>query len=130
METQWARPRADVNRGLRRGAWYRVINVTPHAVILDVNHNTRTVPREGVDIVDRPPQHWSIVPRPRDAVHLPANWGDRYALCPACRNRTAIKGHAAMLRCPRCAGLFQIAWDEVERSFRPREDNRSRRDWR
>ena len=64
METQWARPRADVNRGLRRGAWYRVIALTPQAVVLDVNHNTRTVPREGVDIVDRPPQHWSIVPRP------------------------------------------------------------------
>ena len=57
METQWARPRADANRGLRRGAWYRVIALTPRAVIIDVNHETRTVPREGVEIVDTPPQH-------------------------------------------------------------------------
>ena len=56
------------------------------------------------------------VPRPRDAVRVPDDWGDHYALCPACRNRTVIKGHSATLRCPRCAGLFQIAWDEVERS--------------
>jgi len=116
METQWARPRADANRGLRRGAWYRVIALTPRAVIIDVNHETRTVPREGVEIVDTPPQHWSVVPRPHDAVRVPEDWGDRYALCPACRNRTVIKSHPDTLCCPRCAGVFQIAWDEVERS--------------
>jgi hypothetical protein len=115
-QTQWARPRADVNRGLRRGAWYRVIALTPGEVIVDVNRNVRIVPREGVEIVTTPPQRWSIVWRPPDAVRVPDDWGDRYALCPACRNRTPIKGHSATLRCPRCAGLFQIAWDELERS--------------
>ena len=113
-QTQWARPRADVNRGLRRGAWYRVIVLTPHEVIVDVNHKARIVPREGVEIVGKPPRRWSIVPRPSDAVRVPVDWGDWYALCPTCRNRTAIKGHLDTLRCPRCAGLFQIAWDEVE----------------
>ena len=112
--TQWARPRADVNRGLRRGAWYRVIALTPHAVTIDVNHDVRTVPREGVDIVATPPQRWSVVPRPSDAVRLPVDWGDWYALCPACRNRTPIKGHFDTLRCPRCAGLFHVAWEETE----------------
>ncbi|HEV8263842.1 MAG TPA: hypothetical protein VGQ06_02750 [Gemmatimonadales bacterium] len=115
-QTQWARPRADVNRGLRRGAWYRVITLTPQMIILDVNHNVRAVPREGVDLVATPPQQWSIVPRPRDAVRVPDDWGDRYALCPACRNRTVLKGHPGTLRCPRCAGLFHIGWNEVEPS--------------
>jgi hypothetical protein len=115
-QTQWARPRAGVNRGLRRGAWYRVIVLTPREVIVDVNRHARIVPRDGVEIVASPPRRWSIVPRPRDAVRLPVDWGDWYALCPACRNRTPIKGHPATLRCPRCAGAFQVAWDELERS--------------
>jgi hypothetical protein len=115
-QAQWARPRAGVNRGLRRGAWYRVITLMPHEVIVDVNHSPRSVPREAVDIMVTPPQQWSIVQRPRDAVRVPDDWGDHYALCPACRNRTVIKGHPATLRCPRCAGAFQIAWDELERS--------------
>ena len=113
-QTQWARPRADVNRGLRRGAWYRVIAFTPGEVIVDVNRVARIVPREGVEIVTTPPQRWSIVPRPSDAVRVPLDWGDWYALCPTCRNRTPIKGHSATLRCPRCAGLFQIAWEETD----------------
>ena len=113
-QTQWARPRADVNRGLRRGAWYRVIAFTPGEVIVDVNRVARIVPREGVEIVTRPPQRWSIVPRPSDAVRVPLDWGDWYALCPTCRNRTPIKGHSATLRCPRCAGLFQIDWEETD----------------
>jgi hypothetical protein len=90
--------------------------LTPHTIVVDVNHAARIVPREGVDLIDTPPQHWSVVPRPRDAVRVPKDWGDRYALCPACRNRTVIKGHPATLRCPRCDGVFPITWDEVERS--------------
>jgi uncharacterized C2H2 Zn-finger protein len=90
--------------------------LTPHTIVIDVNHGARIVPREGVEITDSPPRHWSIVPRPRDAIRVPQAWGDRYALCPACRNRTAIKSHPATLHCPRCDGVFQIAWDEVERS--------------
>jgi len=74
----------------------------------------RRAQREGVDIVATPPQRWSIVPRPSDAVRVPLDWGDWYALCPTCRNRTPIKGHSATLRCPRCAGLFQIAWEETD----------------
>jgi hypothetical protein len=130
VHTQWARPPADVNRGLRRGAWYRVIDVTPQAVIVDVNHIAHVLPREGVDIVATPPRYWSIVPRPADAVRVPDDWGDHYALCPACRNRTVIKSRAAMLRCPRCAGAFRIDWGELERSLGPRQYDRSERDWR
>ena len=128
---QWARPRADVNRGLRRGAWYRVIALTPNEVVLDVNRNVRIVPREGVEIVAAPPRRWSVVARPPDAVRVPDDWGDWYALCPTCRNRTPIKGHFDTLRCPRCEGVFQIAWEETERPFRPRRDSdRHEREWR
>ena len=38
-----------------------MIALTPQAVTIDVNHDARTVPREGVDIVATPPQRWSIV---------------------------------------------------------------------
>lgn len=114
-QPQWARPRADVNRGLRRGAWYRVIALTPGEVVLDVNHRPCIVPRDGVQIAGTPPRRWSIVPRPPDAVRVPPQWGDWYALCPSCRNRASVKGQLNTLRCARCEGVFQIAWDETER---------------
>jgi hypothetical protein len=105
-----------VNRGLRRGAWYRVIALTPREVVLDVNRRARIVPRDGVQIAVTPPRRWSIVPRPPDAVRVPPQWGDWYALCPSCRNRASVKGHPNTLRCPRCAGVFQIEWDDSERT--------------
>ena len=104
-----------MNRGLRRGAWYRVIALTPGEVVLDVNHHACIVPREGVQVVATPPRRWSIVARPTDAVRVPPQWGDWYALCPSCRNRASVKGRLDTLRCARCAGVFQIGWDEIER---------------
>jgi hypothetical protein len=116
-ELQWARLRLDVNRGLRRGAWYRVIRVTDDGIILDVNRTPLTVPHSLLETVTVPPRRWSVVWRPRDAVRLPAAWGDRYLTCPACRNRTPVREHPLTMHCSRCGGMFAVDWDE--RDSRP-----------
>ena len=110
---RWARLHSDVNRGLRRGAWYRVISSTEHDVILDVNRASVRVPRALLQVVTSPPRRWSVVPRPNDTVKVPLEWGDRYAACPACRQRARIKGHPVSMRCHRCDGVFHVAWEEM-----------------
>lgn len=109
---QWARVQVDVNCRLRRGAWYRVADLTPNEANLAVNHVQVRVPRASVKITATLPQHWSVVPRPRDAKGIAALWGDRYAVCPGCRNRAQLKGTPHDMRCPRCSKTFRVAWGE------------------
>lgn len=113
-ELQWARLQRDVNRGLRRGAWYRVIRITDEGVMLDVNRTPVTLPRTLLETVTVPPRRWSVVLRPRDAVCLPRDWGDRYLTCPGCRNRAPTRGHPLTLGCPRCGGVYAVGWDEFD----------------
>src|SRR5438094_7231807 len=80
----WARVAGDVNVGIRRGAWYQVIRLTPEAAWLDVFYRTLSVPRECLEIVTVRPDLWSVVARPYDAVDLPVKWGSGYAVCPRC----------------------------------------------
>jgi hypothetical protein len=110
--TQWARLETDVNCRLRRGAWYRIIALTVGEAKLDVNRQAMPVPRTSLKIVSTPPQVWSVVSRPRDARSLPMLWGDKYAVCPACRNRAQLKGAAHSMRCPRCERTFRVGWEE------------------
>ena len=57
----WARVAGDVNVGVRRGAWYQVIRLTPEAAWLDLTHRTLSVPRECLEIVTVRPDAWSVV---------------------------------------------------------------------
>src|SRR5438132_11068251 len=89
-EPQWARLAEDANYGVRRGAWYRVAELTPSDAVVDVNRKPVALPRGSVKLRTAPPKAWSIVPRPRDARRLPETWADKYAVCPSCRNRAAL----------------------------------------
>src|SRR2546430_12625139 len=53
--------------------------------IIEVRGRQFEVPAPFIEVIEKPPRKWTVVPRPRDAVRLPANWGDRYAVCPSCR---------------------------------------------
>jgi hypothetical protein len=109
---QWGRVLGDENCRLRRGAWYRVADLTPAEAKLAVNREQVRVPRTSLKIASTPPQYWTVVPRPRDAKGIAAFWGDRYAVCPGCRNRAQLKGAPHDLRCPRCSNTFRVAWED------------------
>ena len=108
----WARVRARMSRLLRRGAWYRVVELTPTEAVLDVSRRLVRVPRTFVQVLPIRPSMWSVVLRPRDAVKLPRSWGPRYGVCPRCCARAPLPGPAASMRCPKCGAECAIAWSD------------------
>ena len=109
---KWARLGTDLNVRLRRGAWYRVLELRALEAVLDVHGARVAVPRPFLEIADTPPRHWTIVLRPSDAARVPHDWGSQYAVCPSCRNRQPVHGRMSSMRCRRCNGLFEIALEE------------------
>jgi hypothetical protein len=112
MSGMWARLQADLNVKLRRGAWYRITQLDPLQAVLDVGGRLRQIPSAFLQVIERPPRKWSVVPRPRDAVRVPEGWGDRYAVCPSCRERQSLTGRPRRMSCRRCGGDFEVAWSE------------------
>ena len=113
MAGLWARLRADLNVKLRRGAWYRITQLGPLQSVIEVSGKALEVPSAFLQVVDSPPRRWSVVTRPKDAVRVPEAWGDRYAVCPACRSRQAISGRPQRMACKRCHGEFEVAWRDA-----------------
>jgi len=109
---QWARLQANLNVRLRRGAWYRIRQLGPLQVVLEVRGQGLQVPAAFLQIIETPPRRWTVVARPDDAKRLPPSWGDRYAVCPSCRERQPLEGHPAAMRCNRCRNSFEIDWRE------------------
>ena len=108
---QWARLCEEVDCGLRRGAWYRVVSVGPSEVAVSVCGEKRPVSRQSLEIVTTPPPRWTVVAFSRK-VAVPTRWARDYAVCPSCRTRQLPVGQPNKLRCDRCNGLFEVAWDE------------------
>ncbi len=112
-EAQWARLQADLDLGLRRGAWYRVLSVTALEAVLSVHGKPVTVPRPFLQFRATPPRRWSVVLHPRNPSRLPVSLREGYAVCPSCRHRAPLpKRRTPTKRCPQCATVFQVAWDE------------------
>jgi hypothetical protein len=109
---QWARLKANMKCALRRGAWYRILRLTPADAVIDVKGKSVSVPRGNLQLSPAPALRWSVVPSPKDAPRFPSTWGASYAVCPNCRDRANLEGHPDNLRCQRCNGLFAVAWNE------------------
>lgn len=108
---KWARLKGDAKVGLRRGAWYKVIELLPREVVVDAGRKKVRVPRVLIELARRPTPRWSIVRAPTGGRRLPAAWGGRYVVCPSCRERAPLPEHATNeLRCPKCNGLFPLEW--------------------
>src|SRR5438552_15987368 len=95
-EVQWARLAEDANYGVRRGAWYRVAELTPSDAVVDVNRKPVALPRGAVKLRTAPPKAWTIVPRPRDARRLTETWAAQYAAGRSCRHRAGLGGIEAV----------------------------------
>jgi hypothetical protein len=111
-EPRWAQARPDTSTPLRRGAWYRVMRLTPQQAVLDVNSRPVGISRSQLQLRPVHPGVWSVVPRPRNSGALPLSWGPRYVVCPSCRGRARLAGRTASMRCPKCGGVFEIGWGE------------------
>ncbi len=116
--SRWASLNRDVNVQIRRGAWYRVLQLGSREAVLEVNRRPVAVPRQYLRFSLQPPRSWSIVSRPLHSTRLPPSWGDAYTVCPACRARAPLPvSRPRAQRCIRCNGFFTIAWtDATERS--------------
>src|SRR4029077_12903904 len=118
---QWARLQTPARCGLRWGAWYPVIGLTPREVQLWLRGRTMTVARSLLELRNTPPREWTVA-RTKDG-------SDPYLVCPSCRHRAhPPDGHAAALRCPRCNELFTIAWDDRPSKPAPRAPTAPLRD--
>ncbi len=113
MAGMWARLQADLNLKLRRGAWYRIARLDPLRAVLEVGGRLLEIPSAFLQVIERPPRRWSVVPRPSDAVRLPEGCNDRYAVCPSCRERQSLAGRPRHMTCRRCGEDFDVAWSEA-----------------
>src|SRR3989442_11596279 len=106
---QWARLRARATCPLRRGAWYRVVQLTDAEAILDVNGRPLSVPRAFLQVLPIRPRMWSVVPRLRGAVTPPASWGPRYGVGPPCCAPAPLHQSSATMPRPPCGFAF-VVW--------------------
>jgi hypothetical protein len=113
MAAQWARLEADIESPLRRGAWYPVTRLSATEVVVEINRRPTAVLRKHMALHSAPPTAWTVVARPPGAVRVPPSWGDTYAVCPNCRERSRLDNHPANLRCHKCNGYFPVAWNEA-----------------
>jgi hypothetical protein len=96
----WARSRGEraEKEGLRRGAWYRVVEDTGKPwLVLDVHHVEVRVPKDDVDVKREAPKVWSVVHQP----HL---------VCPGCHERRHVAGQPKDLKCAGCGNSYAVDW--------------------
>ena len=114
---RWARAKQSGAHGLRRGAWYAVVNEgNPKLAVLSVRKHNVPVPREMLEFSDEAPTQWSVVQwqeTQRGARRASeANQALTYAVCPACGERAKVDpGEANELTCASCHGAFPVDWD-------------------
>lgn len=107
----FARLQADVDLKIRRGAWYRVLDLGDLEAVIEVNKRPMTVPRAILEIQQRPPLRWTVVPQPTG--RRKATLGVEYGVCPSCRTRAPLPRRARELQCPRCKHEFEVNWGEA-----------------
>ena len=113
---KWARVLQSGAHGLRRGAWYPVVNdSSTRIVILDVSKKNVPVDRGSLEISERKSEEWSIV-KWEPGRPLPHRMSEKrlpriYAVCPICRARSGeLPAGIAELKCDECGFEKRIDW--------------------
>jgi hypothetical protein len=102
MSDSWVRSQGDKaeREGLRRGAWYRVVEDDGKPwLVVDVHHTEIRIPRENLEIKPQPPTAWSVVRHP-------------YLVCPGCHTRRYVAGQPNEVQCPECGNTYPIDWKD------------------
>jgi hypothetical protein len=116
---KWARVLQSGAHGLRRGAWYPVVNDSSSSiVILDVSKNNVPVDRKTVQLANGKPTFWSVVDwppeRPVPQRMTEQNLPRTYAVCPVCRARSAALSREVLeLRCGECGAVAKVDWNNA-----------------
>jgi hypothetical protein len=108
----FARLQADVDLKIRRGAWYRVLDLGDLEAVIEVNKRPMTVLRAMLEIQQRPPLRWTVVAHPTGG-RKKAELGVEYGVCPSCRTRAPMPKKARALECPRCKQEYEVNWGEA-----------------
>ncbi len=117
LRRKWARAKGAGAHGLRRGAWYLVVNDSqPSVVFLNVRKTNVPVPRAMLDISEDKPGKWSVVKwqeTQRGARRASEQkLGFTYVVCPSCGERGPIDPpQAPELTCAHCHGTFTVDWE-------------------
>jgi hypothetical protein len=101
-ELGWARSRGNraEKKGLRRGAWYRVVEDADQSyLVLDVHQVEIRIPKEDLEARRDRPKAWSVVHEP----HL---------VCPGCHKRQHVSGQPNEVKCPECGNSFAVDWKD------------------
>jgi hypothetical protein len=101
-ESGWARSRGEraEQEGLRRGAWYRIVEDSGKPwVVVDVHQVEVRVPKELVEIRTDRPKGWSVVHAP----HL---------VCPGCHKRQHVVGQPREVTCHECGNSYAVDWKD------------------
>ncbi len=112
MPILFARIQDDVPLKLRKGAWYRVVELNDLQAVIEVNRRKVSVLRAWLEIRDRPPQRWAVV-EGKDNQKAPPPLRGLYGVCPNCRARTPLPKKARTLVCKKCGNEFEIDWAEA-----------------
>lgn len=117
-EKKWARAKQSGAHGLRRGAWYLLVNDPGGSlVVINVRKHNVPVPRSMVEITDAPPRRWSVVKWDENQIGAQRaseqEMGMMYGVCPKCGARQQLDPpDAGEMICEMCELEFPVNWDE------------------
>lgn len=95
---------------LRRGSWYRVVDVSqPGTVTVEAFGAPFVVDRDCVSLHDDRPEAWSVVHEDGPSSY----YGGVYGVCPQCLARQRLDGNESELTCPSCHRTYPVDWSQA-----------------
>jgi len=119
----WARSRgkSGAERGLRRGAWYPVLETSARGfAVLDISDIHVRISRERLQFRGERPAAWAVVSLTAEEAereaqrhgHPVTTLSRVYLVCPGCHARRHLTELAPELRCETCGSAYPVDWSD------------------